>query len=285
MPVATAVATSRPAAGGARGLAPRPTGLPGARALVGPGGEGLSYKSAMPGQARIYVIEDEADIAEIIRLNLAAEGYEVQSFRSGSAGLEAVLASPPDLVLLDLMLPEMDGLDVCRAIKASPAGATLPVLIVSAKGKESDVVLGLGLGADDYIPKPFRIGELVARVKAALRRRRQASEDAAAAGQRLRFGALSIDCAAFSASLDGLPLELTATEFRLLSFLAARPGRAFSRQQLMQKCIGEDVLVSDRTIDTHLGALRRKLGPLRGLVKTVWGVGYRFEPEGGGDAA
>ncbi len=238
----------------------------------------LGYKTAVPGLARIVVIEDEMDIAEIIRLNLAAEGYEVLSFQSGSQGLAAVLAAPPDLVLLDLMLPEMDGLDVCRALKSSANCADVPVLIVSAKGKESDVVLGLGLGADDYIPKPFRIGELVARVKTALRRRLRA-RSAVATPAVLQYGALKIDLSAFIASIDEVPLALTATEFRLLSFLAERPGKVFSRQQLMDRCIGEDVLVSDRTIDTHLGAVRRKLGPLRGLIKTVWGVGYRFEPD------
>ncbi|MCC7479576.1 response regulator transcription factor [bacterium] len=235
----------------------------------------------MPGLARIVVIEDEADIAEIIRLNLAAEGYEVQSFSSGREGLSAVTAAPPDLVLLDLMLPEMDGLDVCRAIKADPGAADVPVLIVSAKGKESDVVLGLGLGADDYIPKPFRVGELVARVKAALRR---GSRRSIPAEPRLSYGQLELRPDAFSATLDGEPLVLTATEFRLLSLLAARPGKVFSRQQLMDKCIGEDVLVSERTIDTHLGAVRRKLGRLRGMICTVWGVGYRFDPEAAEEA-
>lgn len=243
---------------------------------------GLRYNSGMAAQARIVVIEDEADIVEIIRLNLAAEGYAVESFEDGGSGLAAVLARPPDLVLLDLMLPGMDGLDVCREIKASPQGAELPVLIVSAKGKESDVVLGLGLGADDYIPKPFRVGELVARVKTALRRRRQQQSRPSA---QLVYGTLRIDPAAHRASIDGSDLSLTATEFRLLSCLAGSPGRVFSRQQLMQRCIGEDVLVSDRTIDTHLGALRRKLGGLRGMICTVWGVGYRFEPEGANAAS
>jgi two-component system phosphate regulon response regulator PhoB len=225
--------------------------------------------------ARILVIEDEADIAEVLRLNLAAEGYSVTLAADGPGGLGRARELRPDLVLLDLMLPGLSGLDVCRQLRADARSADIPIVMVTARGRESDVVLGLGLGADDYVTKPFRVAELLARVQAHLRRR---SREKAAPELVLQFGALRLDPAAHEVSITGRTLEVTATEFRLLATLMGSPNRVFSRELLIDLAIGADVLVGERTIDTHVGTLRRKLGALRDCIRTIWGVGYRFEP-------
>jgi two-component system phosphate regulon response regulator PhoB len=225
--------------------------------------------------ARILVIEDEADIAEVLRLNLTAEGYAVVLAADGPGGLASARELSPDLVLLDLMLPGLSGLEVCRQLRADAGTAHMPIVMVTARGRESDVVLGLGLGADDYITKPFRIAELQARVQAQLRRgsRVQAAPDTA-----LQCGTLRLDSLAHQVAIAGMPVELTATEFRLLETLMGSPGRVFTRELLIDLAIGSDVLVGERTIDTHVGTLRRKLGDLRDSIRTIWGVGYRFEP-------
>lgn len=228
-------------------------------------------------QNSVLVVEDEEDIRSVLQLNLAAEGLHVVACGDGLDGLQQARALQPQLVLLDLMLPGLDGLEVCRELKAAAETRHIQVIMLTAKGRESDVVLGLGLGADDYVTKPFSIAELVARVKVALRRSREAATEHKSA--RLSFGAVVLDLAAHSLHLDGQPVELTATEFRLLWTLASQPQRVFSRQLLVRQAIGTDVYVHERTIDTHLGALRRKLGPYRGWIRTVWGVGYRFEPQ------
>lgn len=225
----------------------------------------------------IVVIEDEPDILEVVQYNLTREGYKVTAAKSGDDGLARVRKENPDLVLLDLMLPGIDGLEVCRRLQADPVTAPIPVVMVTAKGEESDVVTGLSLGADDYITKPFSPKELVARVRAVLRR--GPLKDNRGAGERVVRDGLVVDAAKHSVTIDGQPVVLTATEMRLLHFLAAHPGRVFGRDQLLSRVIGEHAVVIDRNIDVHVGSLRKKLGRYRDLIETVRGVGYRFADE------
>ncbi len=223
----------------------------------------------------ILVIEDEEDLREVVTYNLKREGYRVVATGSGLEGLKKACDEAPDLVLLDLMLPDLDGLEICRRLRLDPLTARLPVIMVTAKGEESDVVLGLGIGADDYVAKPFSPRELVARVKAVLRRGPVRSEDGPA--ERVVQGPLVVDSSRHEALLDGEPVSLTATEFRLLHFLASHPGRVFTRDQLLRRVLGEQVVLVDRNIDVHVRSIRQKLGRHRTLVETVRGVGYRFQ--------
>lgn len=222
----------------------------------------------------IIVIEDESDILDVVEYNLAREAYKVRTYRDGEQGLEAVRRHAPDLVLLDLMLPGLDGLEVCRRLKQDPTTRSIPVIMLTAKSEESDVVLGLGVGADDYVAKPFSPKELVARVSAVLRRGPLKEEQGA--GERIVLDGLVIDAGRHEVRVDGRAVKFTATELRLLHFLASHRGRVFTRDHLLSRVIGEDAVVLDRNIDVHVGALRRKLGPYRGWVETVRGVGYRF---------
>jgi two-component system phosphate regulon response regulator PhoB len=229
----------------------------------------------MANQDRIVVIEDEADILEVLHYNLTREGYRVATSQDGEEGLERVRDEAPDLVLLDLMLPGLDGIEVCRRLKSDPVTASIPVIMVTAKGEETDIVLGLQMGADDYVTKPFSPRELTARVKAVLRRGQLKTEQAA--GERVQRGGLVVDSVRHVVSVDGEPVTVTATEMRLLHFLASNPGRVFTRDQLVSRAIGDRAVVVDRNIDVHIGAIRRKLGPYRDLIETLRGVGYRFK--------
>ena len=222
----------------------------------------------------IIVVEDEPDIREIMLYNLRREGYEAEGFESGSEGLEAIRAKQPNLVILDLMLPGMDGLTVCQQVRAEAAIKATPIIIVSAKEEESDVVIGLGLGADDYVPKPFSPRELLARVKAVLRRSQQA--DQGDQHDRVVIGDLIIDLEKHSVTVDGQLVKLTATEFKLLYQLASHPGRAYTREQLLNRVVGDGVVVVDRNIDVHVRAVRKKIGNYADHIQTVRGVGYRF---------
>jgi DNA-binding response OmpR family regulator len=224
--------------------------------------------------AKIVIIEDEPDILEVMEYNLQREGYAVLSRKDGEEGLDLVRREAPDLVLLDLMLPGLDGLEVCRRLKADPIVRRTPVIMVTAKGEESDIVLGLGIGADDYITKPFSPKELVARVQAVLRRG-PLREDVGA-GERIVRGGLIVDATRHEVLVDGTPATLTATEFRLLHFLASHPGRVFTRDRLLSRVIGDDVIVIDRNIDVHVRSIRKKIDPHRDLIETIRGVGYRF---------
>lgn len=226
---------------------------------------------------KVVVIEDEPDIREVIEHNLSREGYNVRSTRDGEDGLGLVKKEAPDLVLLDLMLPGLDGIEVCRRLKADPLTRGIPVVMVTAKGEESDVVLGLGMGADDYVSKPFSPKELIARVKAVLRRG-PLKEDSATRGRIERDG-VSIDASRHDVRVDGASTAFTATEFRLLHFLASHPGRVFTRDHLLNRVIGEDAIVTDRNIDVHVRAIRKKLGSYRDLIETIRGVGYRFRDD------
>lgn len=224
--------------------------------------------------AHVIVVEDDEDIQQLIEYNLLKAGYSVHCTASGEEGLDMARAEKPDLVLLDLMLPGMDGIAVCRSLKADPNTAAVPVVMVTAKGEEVDIVKGLELGADDYVTKPFSPKILLARVGAVLRRqkRRQRSED-----DVIRIHDLVIDPHRHEVIVAGEPVQLTYTEFRLLQFLANRPGWVFTRYQIVNAIRGEDYIVTDRAVDVQVVGLRRKLGDAGQLIETVRGVGYRFK--------
>jgi DNA-binding response OmpR family regulator len=223
--------------------------------------------------SKVVIVEDEADICEALDYSLTSEGYRVWSEADGRRGLELIRQKAPDLVLLDLMLPGIDGMEVCRQIKSDPVLKGTCIIMVTAKGDESDVLVGLGFGADDYVTKPFKTRELLARVRAVLRRGRLREDDS---GDVVRCGDLIVDALRHEASLGAKRLPLTATEFRLLHFLAANPGRVFSRDQLLNQVIGDNAVVIDRNIDVHVRAIRRKLSYARDFIETIRGVGYRF---------
>ncbi len=219
---------------------------------------------------RILVVEDEPDILELMEYNLTRVGYQVTCAADGEEGVVRARRETPDLILLDLMLPKLDGMTVCRELRATPALRSVPIIMVTARGQEEDVVSGLEAGADDYVIKPFGVKVLLARVKAALRRA------PANADGRIVRGGLVVDPERHLATVDGEELTLTATEFRVLRSLATQPGRVFTRDQLVDRAIGRNALVTDRNIDVHVGALRKKLGERRDLIETIRGVGYRF---------
>jgi len=226
---------------------------------------------------KILVIEDEPDILEVIEYNLARDGFRVVTARDGDAGLRLARAELPDAVVLDLMLPGIDGLEICRRLRADDVTRTLPIVMVTAKGEEADIVVGLGIGADDYLTKPFSPRELVARVRAVLRR---AQPQAARTGDdRLEFAGLVIDRARHEVLVRGDPVTFTPTELRLLHFLGAHPGRVLTRDQLLSRAIGEHAVVLDRNIDVHVRSIRKKLGAERERLETVRGVGYRFRDD------
>ena len=222
----------------------------------------------------IVVIEDESDILEVLKYNLEREGYRVRTCRDGESGLRLVREENPDMVLLDLMLPSLDGIEICRRLREDPITRNLPVIMLTAKGEESDVVLGLGVGADDYVTKPFSTGELTARIRAVLRRTElsELTHDQ----ERIEIDGVVIDAGRHQVTVDGEKVSFTATELRLLHFLASHPGRVFTRDLLLGRAIGEHAFVGDRNIDVHIRSIRKKLGEHRELIETIRGVGYRF---------
>ncbi|HEX9842528.1 MAG TPA: response regulator transcription factor [bacterium] len=224
-------------------------------------------------KARILVVEDEEDILELVRFNLAKDGFRVEGLASGEEGLRAVRSQPPDLLILDLMLPGMDGLEVCRRLRADEATRQVPIVMLTAKGEEADIVTGLELGADDYIPKPFSPRVLTARVKAVLRRREQGL---APEGQSVRAHEIEIRPGRREVIVAGRPVALTFTEFNILHFLARRPGWVFTRGQIMDAARGEDYHVTERSVDVQMVSLRKKLGEAGRHIQTVRGVGYRL---------
>lgn len=226
---------------------------------------------------RILVVEDEPDILEVVSYNLKNAGFEIVALDNGEAAVFQVEDLRPDLIVLDLMLPGMDGLEVCRTVKQREATKHIPVVMLTAKTEEVDRIVGLELGADDYVVKPFSPRELVLRIKAILRR----SDDSARARNSqekvvLRAGPIEIDQSEFRASMAGVPLELTTTEFKLLSALVERRGRVQSRETLLQNVWQYEYSGYARTVDTHVRRLRQKLGEHGNLLETVRGVGYRF---------
>jgi two-component system phosphate regulon response regulator PhoB len=224
---------------------------------------------------RITIVEDEEDIREILEYSLTREGFVVESAADGASGLELIRRTEPELVLLDLMLPDIDGLELCRQLKGDADTCGIAIIMVSAKGEESDIVLGLGLGADDYVPKPFSNKELIARVRSVLRRRQRPELNEGAEGV-LERGPLRIDATRHKAWLGREELELTATEFRILQLLARNPGRIFSRSQILTEARGELAAAFDRSVDAHVRTIRKKLGAARDLIETVRSIGYRF---------
>lgn len=226
--------------------------------------------------AHILVVEDEAQLAALVRQHLAGAGYSVSVVGDGLSALEMLEHRPADLVILDWMLPGLDGLEVCRRIRAR---SITPILMLTARAEELDRVLGLEVGADDYLTKPFSVRELLARARALLRRvelmRGTASEDGGN-GRPLQVGDLSVDVRGRAASIAGQPVDLTPKEFDLLRLLAAQPGRAYSREYLLQRIWGDEYIGFDRTVDTHVVRLRKKLGSFGDHITTVWGVGYKL---------
>jgi two-component system phosphate regulon response regulator PhoB len=230
---------------------------------------------------RVLIIEDEPDLARVLEYNLDLAGFAVQVASRAGEGTRMALAQPPDLVLLDLMLPDSPGTEVCRALKSHPSTRHVPVVMVTAKGDEIDRVVGFELGADDYVVKPFSVRELVLRVRAVLRRGEP--EAPAAGGSRVTFGRLQIARAAHQVYVDGDEVTLTALEFRLLDTLYERRNRVQSRDTLLADVWGLTLHVETRTVDTHIKRLREKLGPAGDYIVTVRGVGYRFAAAPGDD--
>ena len=224
-------------------------------------------------KGKILIVEDDEDILELVRYNLAREGYQVDQTITGEEALLAVKSRVPDLIILDLMLPGVDGLEVCRLLKSNPATQSIPIVILTAKGEEADVVTGLELGADDYITKPFSPRVLIARIRAVLRRKagKPAGED-----QVIRVHNLVIHPGRHEVLLEDRPVELTPAEVQILRLLARRPGWVFARRQIVNQVHGTDYPVTDRSVDVAIVGLRKKLGKAGEFIDTVRGVGYRF---------
>ncbi len=223
---------------------------------------------------RILVVEDDDDILQLLNYNLAKDGYRVTGATSGEEALKAVKLSVPDLVLLDLMLPGIDGLEVCRAIKRDDRIGDLPIIMLTAKGEEADIVTGLELGADDYITKPFSPRVVLARVRTVLRRRQTEPHTVE---EPVRIHEMVIHPGRHEVLVGDQPLDLTVTEFRLLYMLASRPGWVFTRAQIVKGVHGDDYPASDRSVDVQVVSLRKKLGPHGKYLETVRGIGYRFK--------
>jgi two-component system phosphate regulon response regulator PhoB len=223
---------------------------------------------------KILIVEDDEDIQELVNYNLSREGYQTRVVASGEEALTITRNMRPDLILLDLMLPGLDGLEVCRRLKNDAGTGHIPVVMLTAKGEESDIVVGLELGADDYMTKPFSPKILLARLKAVLRRKaKEEKQDNAV----LTRGELSIDPGRHEVLTGDERIDLTATEFRVLHFLARKPGWVFTRQQIVDAVKGEDYPVTERSVDVQMVGLRKKLGDYADYIETVRGIGYRFK--------
>jgi DNA-binding response OmpR family regulator len=220
----------------------------------------------------ILVIDDEKDLVKLVDLHLTKEGYLVIGAKNGIEGLDIAQKHKPDLILLDLMMPKLDGLEVCKRLKSAAETARIPVVMLTAKAQESDKVIGLELGADDYITKPFSPREMVARVKAVLRR-----SEPAKLKDLLTVNDISINYKGRSVEVKNKRVDLTQTEFNLLWHLINRPGQVISRDDLITAGRGDDAMVIDRTIDVHIASLRKKLGKAGSTIETVRGVGYKFQ--------
>jgi two-component system, OmpR family, alkaline phosphatase synthesis response regulator PhoP len=227
---------------------------------------------------RVVIIEDERDIVELVRYNFRKEGFEVEGFGRGRDGLEYLRRNPADLVLLDILLPDEDGFEICKRLRADERLKSLPVIFLTAKGEEMDRVLGLEIGADDYVVKPFSPRELVARVKAVLRRQERVAEKR----EVVESGTLRLDTRTQEVSVRGRLVDLSALEFKLLYFLASHPRHVFDRDHLLDEVWGRDRFVTPRTVDVHIRRLREKIEEMPNrpqFLQTVRGSGYRFSPE------
>ena len=220
----------------------------------------------------IAALDDEADILELLKVSLQKAGYRFEGFQEADDLFRYLEKESPGLILLDLMLPDTDGLEVCRQIRKSERLAAIPVIMLTARGDEADKVVGLELGADDYVTKPFSVKELVARIHAVLRR-----PGGGETGPRIVVGPVVIDLEKFEVAADGERVDLTATEFKILQLLASRKGRVFSRDQILDHLWGSEKAVIDRTVDVHIRNLREKLGEAASLIKNIRGVGYKLE--------
>ncbi len=221
---------------------------------------------------KILIIEDDKDIVEMLEYNLQEEGYETVSALNGETGIALAGKEKPDLIILDIMLPIMDGFEVCRALKNDNTVAHIPIIILSAKSQETDKVVGLELGADDYVTKPFSPRELIARTRAILRRGREEHAD-----NIIQRGQIIIDKTRHKVNVGKKEISLTLTEFKLLEFMARRPGAVYSRAQILDSVAGQDTIVCDRTVDAHIKSLRHKLGSAKDYIETIRGAGYRFK--------
>jgi len=227
-------------------------------------------------KATVLVVEDDPDIRELLAFSLDKEGWRLLVAEDGEKGLALAEAERPDCLVLDIMLPGIDGLEVLRRVKAGPGTRRLPVIMTTARGEESDIVAGLELGADDYVVKPYSPKVLAARIRAALRRKADLAEQAAAGATRIERGGLGLDSGRHEATLGGRRLDLSATEFAILEFLMRSPGWVFSRSQIIDAVKGRDYPVTDRSVDVQILSLRKKLGEGADLIETVRGVGYRL---------
>lgn len=227
-------------------------------------------------KAKVLLVEDDRGLAEVVEYNLKRAGYEVYRSHDGRDALNQAQLKLPDLILLDVMLPVMDGIEVCRALRAGEETHDLLVMMLTARAEEADELVGFSVGADDYVAKPFSVAVLLQRIRALLRRRQDSVEPKSTVVSQ----GVSVDHRRHVAMVDGQKLKLTRSEFRLLSTMIRQPGRAFDRSELIDAALGEDTMVLERTIDVHIRALRKKLGEHADLIETVRGVGYRFkEPE------
>jgi two-component system phosphate regulon response regulator PhoB len=232
----------------------------------------LLFKEGALGRPKILIIEDDRAIVEMLEYNLQEAGYETVPALNGKDGVTLAGKESPDLVILDIMLPIIDGFEVCRILKNDQALAHIPIIILSAKSQETDKIVGLELGADDYVTKPFSPRELIARTRAILRRghRRQFSD-------KIKRGDITIDSTRHKVTAGSEEISLTVTEFKLLELMARRPGVVFSRAQILDAVSGEDTMVYDRTVDAHVKSLRHKLGAAKDYIETIRGAGYRFK--------
>jgi DNA-binding response OmpR family regulator len=224
------------------------------------------------GKGTVLLIDDEKDILEMVRYSLEKEGFDAIMASDGQSGLDIANRHKPDIIILDLMMPGLDGVEVCKRLRSNAATRAIPIIMLTARAAETDRIVGLEMGADDYITKPFSPRELVARVKAVLRRTRPAEEPP----QIIRQGDIVIDLSRHEVTCLGKPVSLTATEFKILQTLASRPGRVFGRDEIIDAAIGDDNNVFDRTIDVHVTAIRKKLGKQGDTIETVRGFGYKF---------
>jgi len=225
---------------------------------------------------KILVVDDEPDALDVLGFKLREAGFTPIFAADGGKALAAVRADRPDLIVLDLMLPEIDGLEVCKILRRDPTTVSIPILMLTAKAAEMDRVIGLELGADDYVTKPYSPRELVLRIRKLLKRMEAAEE----AGEHFRIGPLEMDIPRHEARVDSKPVALTATEFNLLALLAQRRGRVQTRERLLQDVWGYETAIDTRTVDTHMRRLREKVGPVADYLETIRGVGYRFKAEG-----
>jgi two-component system phosphate regulon response regulator PhoB len=223
-------------------------------------------------QHKILVVEDEADVLDLLLINLRAAGFTVVTVADGAQALNKARSESPSLIILDLMLPKMSGLEICKVLKSDAATKNIPVIMLTAKAEEVDKIVGLELGADDYVTKPFSPRELILRINRSLRR----GKSDAPAVERLTIGELALDHARHEVTVKKAPVELTATEFKLLALLMDRRGRVQGRDRLLNDVWGYESVIDTRTVDTHVRRLREKLGPLASYIETVRGVGYRI---------